>query len=53
MAKAIIVYATRTGETKQIGELIAKIGGHIMEFLGSPVFQKGSSAKAQRCRLVL
>ena len=31
MAKALIVYATRTGETRQIGELIAegiRFGGH-------------------------
>ncbi len=31
MAKALIVYATRTGETQQIGELIAegiRLGGH-------------------------
>ncbi len=34
MARAIIVYATRTGETKQIGELIAegiRFGGHQAE----------------------
>ena len=34
MAKALIVYATRTGETKQIGELIAegiRFGGHQAE----------------------
>jgi len=37
MAKAIIVYATRTGETQQIGELIAegiRFGGHQAESVG-------------------
>jgi flavorubredoxin len=34
MAKALVVYATRTGETQQIGELIAegiRFGGHQAE----------------------
>ena len=43
MAKAIIVYATRTGETKQIGELIAegiRFGGHQAEVVDAKTIKK-------------
>ena len=43
MAKAIIVYATRTGETKQIGELIAegiRFSGHQAEVIDAKSIKK-------------
>ena len=43
MAKAIIVYATRSGETQQIGELIAegiRFGGHQAEVVDAKTIKK-------------
>jgi flavorubredoxin len=45
MAKALIVYATRTGETQQIGELIAegiRISGHEATVLSNKDIKKES-----------
>ncbi len=49
MAKVLIVYATRTGETRKIGELIAegiRFSGHEVTLLKTDVIKKESNLQS-------